>query len=93
MAVEIVDVAAHLEPVGRGAAIAGSMRGPATAIMRSSGTVRRAIGWAAIDLLQQVAADAGAADGDDADQLVVAVAELVRQRPRSANVGGMKPVM
>ena len=47
MAVEVVHVGAHLEPVGRGSD-AGSMRGPATTIIRRSGTRRFASGYAAI---------------------------------------------
>ena len=41
---------------------------------------------------QQVAADAGAADGDDADLLVVSVTQSCRSRARSAKSEGLKPV-
>ena len=41
---------------------------------------------------QQVAADARAADGDDADALVVAVAELGAQAVAVGELAGSKPV-
>ena len=91
MAVEVVDVGAHLEPVVLGQrrrvdARPGDddhpQRGHALLRLRER---RRSPGAAG-------AADAGAADGDDADLLVVAVAELGAQRSRSAKSAGSKPV-
>ena len=55
------------------------MRGPATTIMRSAGTRSFASGKAAITR-RGGRADARAADRDDADLLVGAVAELGSQR-------------
>ena len=74
-------------PRGRRAAgrLAGSMRGPATTIMRRSGTRSFASGNASITRRSRWRADARAADGDDADALVVAVAE--RARGRRARAG------
>ena len=58
------------------------MRGPATTIIRSSGTRRFASGKASITRRSRLLADAGAADGDDADLLVRREAELGAQRAR-----------
>ena len=66
------------------------MRGPATTIMRSSGTRSLASGNAAITRQQQVRADARPADGDDAHALVIAVAELGAQPAALAEVGGIE---
>ncbi len=70
------------------------MRGPATAIVRRPGTRSSRDRVGGDRHLEQVVTDAGTADGDDADQFVVAVAELGTPlaRPRSG-VGGVKPVM
>ena len=72
------------EPRGRRApgSVAGSMRGPATTIIRSAGTRSFASGKASITRRSRCAADARAADGDDADLLVRAVAELGARAPR-----------
>ena len=80
--VEVVDVGHDLEPCDVRAATRGRCAGPATTIMRSSGTRSLAVREGGDHPAQQVAADARAADGDDADPLVVAVAELVAQLAR-----------
>ena len=59
---------------------AGSMRGPVTTTMRSPGTRRARLVEGVHDPAQQVAADAGAADGHHADPLVRAVTQLGAQR-------------
>ena len=78
MPVEVVNVGNEpRDRDGRGKR-PGSMRGPATTIMRRCGTSRLACGYAAMP----AAADlphARPADGDDAHALVVAVAELGAQ--------------
>ena len=56
------------------------MRGPATTIIRSAGTCSLGLRERRDHPPQEVAADAGAADGDDADLLVLAVAELGSER-------------
>ena len=73
--------------------VPGSILGPVTTTIRSAGTRRFASGNASIDPAQQVPADAGAADGDDADLLVVSIAELMPQRVRGRrSQHGSKPV-
>ena len=64
-----MDVADELDAVGRGQR-AGSMRGPQTTTMRSSGTPRARAGIGVDHALQEPAADARAADRDEADPLV-----------------------
>ena len=91
VAVELVDVAAHLEPVGARQRSPGRCAGPATTIMRRPGTRSRAGGSAAIDAAQQRRADAGAADGDDADRLVRRSRARARSAARSASASGSKP--
>ena len=66
--------------------VAGSIRGPATTIIRSPGTSRFACREAGDHASQQVVADARAADGDDAHPLVRAVAELGSQRAAVAEL-------
>ncbi len=65
----------------------GSIRGPATTTNRRSSTRRRAAGIGVDDPAQQVLADAGSADGDDAHPLVGAVAELGAQRLAVGELG------
>ena len=61
---------------------AGSMRGPATTIMRSSGTRSLRLRERLDHAPQQVAADARAADRDDADLLVGPRSRARRGAPR-----------
>ena len=74
MAVEVGTNARTSSP-GREGSEAGSIRGPATTIIRSSGRALR-LRERLDHPPQQRAADARAADRDDADALVRAVAEL-----------------
>ena len=55
------------------------MRGPVTAIIRSAGIDSRTRGNAEV-ARREMCSDAGSADGDDANHLVVGVAELGPQR-------------
>ena len=68
------------------------MRGPATTIIRRSGTRRFASGKASITRRSRLVADARAADGDDADLLVGANPSSARSRSRSPSSAGSKPV-
>ena len=66
------------------------MRGPATTIMRRSGTRRFASGNDRHDAPQQVIAHARATDGDDADALVGPVAKLGADRLAVGEGGGIE---
>ena len=70
--------------------VAGSIRGPATTIMRRPGTSAFPSSKLAIDAPQQRAADPGAADGDQADLLARGVAELVAQPLAVGELGGIE---
>ena len=65
--VEVVHVGADLEAVVR-AGDSGSIRGPATTIIRRAGTRSFASGYAAMTRRRRSAADARPADGDEADR-------------------------
>ena len=68
------------------------MRGPATTIIRSAGTRRRASGKAAITRRSRSSADARPADGDDAHLLVGRGSRARRAAAsRSAKSAGSKP--